>query len=207
MFLVLSYITSWHALKTHFIYLWRIVDRDTISRVTKAISTALPNKRFNIVSRTLFAFKHADSERNRRHYIRDVLENFHVDQLGKYFLVIVTIDAAADVMEVVRWTESFFVVYINRLYHQREWSENGVIVHNLWGLLWPWNCFPNVDIETWMCFTSNARCIYIYRESRKLWTQLTSVLNLSSLTSNLVYLDKDFKYGSTRQPMVIYHHW
>ncbi|KMQ91986.1 glutamate receptor delta-2 subunit, partial [Lasius niger] len=74
-------------------------DRDTINRVTKAISVSLPNKRFNLVSRALFAYKHTDSERNRRYYIKEMLENFHVDQLGKCFLVIVTIDAAADVME------------------------------------------------------------------------------------------------------------
>lgn len=55
-----------------------------------------------MVSRSLFAFKHADSERSRRYYIKDMIENFHVDQLGRCFLVIVTIDAAADVMEVVR---------------------------------------------------------------------------------------------------------
>ncbi|XP_020296775.1 ionotropic receptor 93a-like [Pseudomyrmex gracilis] len=75
-------------------------DRDTINRVTKAISTELPNKKFTMVSRSLFAFKHADSERTRRKYIKDMLENFHVEQLGKCFLIIVTIDTAADVMEV-----------------------------------------------------------------------------------------------------------
>ncbi|KAL6263497.1 hypothetical protein P5V15_006288 [Pogonomyrmex californicus] len=77
-------------------------DRDTINRVTKAISRSLPNKNFNLVSRALFAFKHADSERSRRYYIKHVLENYRVDQLGRCFLVIVTIDAAADVMEVAK---------------------------------------------------------------------------------------------------------
>ncbi|KYN11033.1 Glutamate receptor delta-2 subunit [Trachymyrmex cornetzi] len=77
-------------------------DRDTIGRVTKALSISLPNKKFNLVSRALFAFKHADSERNRRYYIKDMLESFHVEQLGKCFLVIVTIDTAADVMEVAK---------------------------------------------------------------------------------------------------------
>ncbi|XP_077271963.1 LOW QUALITY PROTEIN: ionotropic receptor 93a [Temnothorax americanus] len=77
-------------------------DRDTISGVTEAISTSLPNKKFHLVSRSLFAFKHANSERNRRDYISDVLENLNVDQLGRCFLVIVTIDAAADVMEATK---------------------------------------------------------------------------------------------------------
>lgn len=77
-------------------------DRDTINRVTKAISIALPNKRFNLVSRSLFAFKHADSERNKRYYIKEMLESFHVDQLGKCFLVIVTIDTVGDVMEAAK---------------------------------------------------------------------------------------------------------
>ncbi|XP_050459393.1 ionotropic receptor 93a-like [Cataglyphis hispanica] len=77
-------------------------DRDVINRVTKAISTSLPNKRFNLVSRSLFAFKHGDSKRKRRYYIKETLENFHVDRLGKCFLAIVTIDAAADIMEAAK---------------------------------------------------------------------------------------------------------
>ncbi|KYN41871.1 Glutamate receptor delta-2 subunit [Trachymyrmex septentrionalis] len=77
-------------------------DRDTIGRVTKALSSSLPNKKFNLVSRTLFTFKHANSERNRRYYIKNMLESFHVEQLGKCFLVIVTIETAADVMEVTK---------------------------------------------------------------------------------------------------------
>ncbi|XP_025158343.1 ionotropic receptor 93a-like [Harpegnathos saltator] len=77
-------------------------DRDTISRVTKAVSTPLPNKKFNMVSRSLFAFKHANSERSKKYYIKEILEKFHVDQLGKCFLVIVTTDVAFDVMEVAR---------------------------------------------------------------------------------------------------------
>ncbi|XP_029164005.1 ionotropic receptor 93a-like [Nylanderia fulva] len=77
-------------------------DRDTINRVTKAISISLPNKKLNLVSRSIFEFKHADSERNRRYYIKEMLENFHVNQLGRCFLVIVTIDAAADVMEAAK---------------------------------------------------------------------------------------------------------
>ncbi|XP_018392556.1 PREDICTED: uncharacterized protein LOC108771698 [Cyphomyrmex costatus] len=77
-------------------------DRDTIGRVTKALSISLPNKKFNLVSRALFTFKHDDSERNRRYHIKDMLQSFHVEQLGKCFLVIVTIDTAADVMEVTK---------------------------------------------------------------------------------------------------------
>ncbi|EZA54910.1 ObirIr93a [Ooceraea biroi] len=77
-------------------------DRDTINRVTKAISISLPNKTFNLVSRALFAFKHVDSERQKRYYIKDMLENFHMDQLGKCFLVIVTVDTAVDVMEIAK---------------------------------------------------------------------------------------------------------
>ncbi|XP_072742853.1 ionotropic receptor 93a isoform X1 [Anoplolepis gracilipes] len=77
-------------------------DRDTIDQVTKAISSLLPNKRFNLVSRSLFEFKHANSDRNRRYYIKEMLENFHVNELGKCFLVIVTIDTAADVMEAAK---------------------------------------------------------------------------------------------------------
>lgn len=78
------------------------IDKDTISKVTKTISMSLPNKKLNLVSRALFVFKHADSDRSRRYYIKNLLETFHVEQLGKCFLIIVTIDTAADVMEVVR---------------------------------------------------------------------------------------------------------
>ncbi|XP_012536819.1 ionotropic receptor 93a isoform X2 [Monomorium pharaonis] len=77
-------------------------DRNTISSVTKAISIPLPNKKFSMISRSLFSFKYADSQRMRRYNVRDVLENFHMDKLGKYFLVIVTIDTAADVMEITK---------------------------------------------------------------------------------------------------------
>ncbi|XP_029675153.1 ionotropic receptor 93a-like [Formica exsecta] len=77
-------------------------DRDVVNRVTRAISISLPNKRFNLVSRSLFAFKHGDSKRKRRYYIKDILQNFHVDRLGKCFLVIVTIDAATDIMEAAK---------------------------------------------------------------------------------------------------------
>lgn len=92
-------------------YLWQFVDRDTIGKVTKALSSPLPNKKFNLVTRALFAFKHANSERDRRYYIKDMLESFHVEQLGKCFLVIVTIDTAADVMEVVRWIETSLFIF------------------------------------------------------------------------------------------------
>ncbi|KAL0103140.1 hypothetical protein PUN28_017458 [Cardiocondyla obscurior] len=76
--------------------------RDMISGVTKAISTALPNKKFSMISRSLFAFKHANSEHSRRSYIKNMLENFHVDQLGRCFLIIVTVETVGDVMEVTK---------------------------------------------------------------------------------------------------------
>jgi len=47
----------------------------------------------------------------------------------------------------------------------------------------------------------------IYKEPCNLWTQLTSVLILPNLILHLIYLDKDFKYGSTREPVVVHHHW
>jgi len=46
----------------------------------------------------------------------------------------------------------------------------------------------------------------IYKEPYNLWTQLTSVLIVPSLILNLIYLDKDFKYGFTREPVVVHHH-
>ncbi|KOC62658.1 Glutamate receptor delta-2 subunit [Habropoda laboriosa] len=77
-------------------------DRDTISRVIKAISDNLPNRKLNLVSRSIFTLKHDDTERSRKNSVRKILHDFHVDQLGHCFLVIATADMVADVMDVAR---------------------------------------------------------------------------------------------------------
>ncbi|CAD1474571.1 unnamed protein product, partial [Heterotrigona itama] len=77
-------------------------DRDTISRVMKAISDKLPNKQLNIISRSIFTLKHETTKSERRNSVKKVLDNFHVEQLGHCFLVIATIDMVADVMGVAR---------------------------------------------------------------------------------------------------------
>ncbi|XP_017792932.1 PREDICTED: glutamate receptor ionotropic, delta-2 [Habropoda laboriosa] len=76
-------------------------DRDTISRVIKAISDNLPNRKLNLVSRSIFTLKHDDTERSRKNSVRKILHDFHVDQLGHCFLVIATADMVADVMDVM----------------------------------------------------------------------------------------------------------
>ncbi|KAK1122819.1 hypothetical protein K0M31_009261 [Melipona bicolor] len=83
-----------------------ISDRDTISRVMKAISNRLPNrlpnKQLNIISRSIFTLKHDTTKGERRNSVKKVLDDFHVEQLGHCFLVIATIDMVADVMSVAR---------------------------------------------------------------------------------------------------------
>ncbi|KAG7190375.1 hypothetical protein KM043_006484 [Ampulex compressa] len=75
-------------------------DRDMIGRVMRAISNELPHKQFNLITRALFTLRHGETERSRKRYIRMVLEDFHVEQLGNCFLVIATVDMAADVIEI-----------------------------------------------------------------------------------------------------------
>lgn len=68
----------------------------------RAISDRLPNKRLNLISRSIFTLKHEETEIQRRSSAKKVLHDFHVDQLGHCFLVIATVDMVADVMGVVR---------------------------------------------------------------------------------------------------------
>ncbi|KAK9295911.1 hypothetical protein QLX08_009886 [Tetragonisca angustula] len=77
-------------------------DKDTISRVMKAISDRLPNKQLNIISRSIFTLKHDATKSERRNSVKKILDDFHVEQLGHCFLVIATIDMVADVMSVAR---------------------------------------------------------------------------------------------------------
>ncbi|XP_053999997.1 ionotropic receptor 93a [Hylaeus anthracinus] len=77
-------------------------DRDTITRVMKAISDKLPNERSSLISRSIFTLKHDVTERERISSVKKVLDDFHVEQLGRCFLVIATFDIVADVMEVAR---------------------------------------------------------------------------------------------------------
>ncbi|XP_076678250.1 ionotropic receptor 93a-like [Andrena cerasifolii] len=77
-------------------------ERDTISRVLKAISDKLPNKSLNLISRSIFTLKHDDNQISRKGSVKSVLSGFRVEQLGHCFLVIATVDMVADVMEVAR---------------------------------------------------------------------------------------------------------
>ncbi|CAK9824580.1 Ionotropic receptor 93a [Anthophora retusa] len=77
-------------------------DRDTISRVMKAISDKLPSKRLNLVSRSIFTLRHDDTEKGRKNSVRKILHDFHVEQLGHCFLVIATVEMVADVMTVAK---------------------------------------------------------------------------------------------------------
>nr|XP_012146787.1 PREDICTED: probable glutamate receptor isoform X8 [Megachile rotundata] len=77
-------------------------DRDTISRVMKAISDKLPNRQLSLVSRSIFTLKHEDTEMARKKAVKKILDDFHVEQLGHCFLVIATVDMVVDVMTVAR---------------------------------------------------------------------------------------------------------
>lgn len=80
-----------------------VSDRDTISRVLKAISNKLPNKRMNLISRSIFSLRHGNTGSERKSSVKKTLNDFHVEQLGHCFLVIATVDMVADVMSVVRF--------------------------------------------------------------------------------------------------------
>lgn len=76
-----------------------VSDRDTISRVLKAISNKLPNKRMNLISRSIFSLRHGNTGSGRKSSVKKMLNDFHVEQLGHCFLVIATVDMVADVMQ------------------------------------------------------------------------------------------------------------
>ncbi|XP_016772034.2 ionotropic receptor 93a isoform X5 [Apis mellifera] len=77
-----------------------VSDRDTISRVLKAISNKLPNKRMNLISRSIFSLRYGNTGSGRKSSVKKMLNDFHVEQLGHCFLVIATVDMVADVMSV-----------------------------------------------------------------------------------------------------------
>ncbi|XP_076242368.1 ionotropic receptor 93a [Calliopsis andreniformis] len=97
-------------LRTNNIMSWNMInifhdetfDRNTIGRVMKAVSDRLPNKKLNLISRSIFTLKHEEDEKRRKGALMSVLNDFHVEQLGHCFLVIATFDMIADVMEVAR---------------------------------------------------------------------------------------------------------
>nr|XP_034179469.1 ionotropic receptor 93a-like isoform X2 [Osmia lignaria]XP_034179470.1 ionotropic receptor 93a-like isoform X2 [Osmia lignaria] len=77
-------------------------DRDSIGRVMRAISDKLPNRQLSLVSRAIFTLRHNDRERERKNSVKKVLDDLHVDQLGRCFLVIAAVDIVADVMAVAK---------------------------------------------------------------------------------------------------------
>lgn len=82
------------------------LEKEKISDIVQAVTSDMPN--MNIASRSIFSFKRFASEWVRRQHIKDILDSFHIQQLGNCFLVIVTVDTIADVMEVVRSIHGFY---------------------------------------------------------------------------------------------------
>lgn len=72
----------------------------------KAISDRLPNRKMDLISRSIFTLKHDNTEMGRKKLVKKMLQDFHVEQLGNCFLVIATVDMVADVMSVVRYPSS-----------------------------------------------------------------------------------------------------
>nr|XP_050869888.1 ionotropic receptor 93a isoform X3 [Vespula vulgaris] len=77
-------------------------EKEKISDIVQAVTSNLPNMMSNIASRSIFSFKRFASESVRKQHIKDVLNSFHIQQLGNCFLVIVTVDTITDVMEVAK---------------------------------------------------------------------------------------------------------
>ncbi|XP_043685513.1 ionotropic receptor 93a isoform X5 [Vespula pensylvanica] len=77
-------------------------EKEKISDIVQAVTSNLPNMMSNIASRSIFSFKRFASESVRKQHIKDVLNSFHIQQLGNCFLVIVTVDTITDVMEIAK---------------------------------------------------------------------------------------------------------
>ncbi|XP_031786808.1 ionotropic receptor 93a isoform X2 [Nasonia vitripennis] len=73
--------------------------RDTISRVVKALSLELPDKRVSLSAQALFSTRFEKNENAMRQRVHRILSNYHVDQLGSCFMVVVTVDMVSIVME------------------------------------------------------------------------------------------------------------
>ncbi|XP_011501036.1 PREDICTED: glutamate receptor ionotropic, delta-1, partial [Ceratosolen solmsi marchali] len=76
--------------------------RDTISRVVKALSVELSDKRLKLSTRALFSTKFEKDKSTMKLRIHKILSDVHVDQLGNCFMVIVTIDMVSTIMEVAK---------------------------------------------------------------------------------------------------------
>ncbi|XP_047343839.1 ionotropic receptor 93a-like isoform X2 [Vespa velutina] len=75
-------------------------EKEKINNIVQAVTSDISN--MNIASRSIFSFKRFASEWVRRQHIKDILNSFHIQQLGNCFLVIVTVDTITDVMEVAK---------------------------------------------------------------------------------------------------------
>lgn len=69
--------------------------------MVKALSVELPDKRLTLSARALFSTKFEKDESAMRQRLRGILSDFHLDELGNCFMVIVTVDMVSAVMEVV----------------------------------------------------------------------------------------------------------
>ncbi|OXU22666.1 hypothetical protein TSAR_016242 [Trichomalopsis sarcophagae] len=76
--------------------------RDTISRVVKALSLELPDKRVSLSAQALFSTRFEKNENAMRQRVHRILSNYRVDQLGSCFMVVVTVDMVSVVMEVAK---------------------------------------------------------------------------------------------------------
>ncbi|XP_058800210.1 ionotropic receptor 93a [Phymastichus coffea] len=77
-------------------------DRDMISRVVKALSVELPNKRLLLSTRAIFSVHYDKSDSVMKQRIHNMLADFHVEQLGSCFMVIISIDMVPTMMEVAK---------------------------------------------------------------------------------------------------------
>lgn len=75
--------------------------RDTISKVVKALSIELPDKKLSLSSRTIFSLKLDKEDNTVRKELYKTLSDFDEDKLGNKFVVIINAESVVSVMEVV----------------------------------------------------------------------------------------------------------
>ena len=75
--------------------------RDIVSRVVKALSVELPDRRLTLSARALYATTFEKNEAVMRQRINKILGDFRVDNLGSCFMVVVALDMVPVVMGVV----------------------------------------------------------------------------------------------------------
>lgn len=76
-------------------------DQDAISQMIEALSIELPDQRSTLSARALFSTKYEKNTDLVYQSIYKILFDFHVEQLGSCFMIVVNIDIVPIVLRVV----------------------------------------------------------------------------------------------------------